>query len=287
MPNPWLRLHTSILDSKKIQTLPDRLFKPWLNSLAIANRHDGILPSLDDYAFEMRLPLEKAKKYRSELVERKLIDEHDGIYTMHDWEFWQFENGTSEKQKSSAAERQKRYREKRNALCSRDVTDRNADRNALRNADRNESDENVTRNGSRARTEQNRTEYTEQNRTDNALRNAVTRNSVTRNAVTQRNATVTECDADQNEFSDTIDRIASRHPKKSGITAGRMRLAQILANAVDPIAAARSADTTHAAFCRSDEWRREGGRYAPKLGTWADSNGFMDPAPTQQEEEVW
>lgn len=244
MAHKWWRLHATILTSRKIQTLPDKLVRPWLNSMAIACEHDGVLPEIEDYAFEMRLPLETAKKFRSELIERKLIDEHDGVFTMHDWEFWQFENGTSEKQRTSAAERAKRYRDRRDGKRDASVTSRDESSVTSRDDKRDERDENVTRHGS------------DENVTD--------------------------------DFADTIERIASRHPKKSGIAAGRTRLAQVLANSVDPIAAVHSADTIHAAFCASDEWKRDGGRFAPKLSNWADQNGFLDPPPaTQQEDEVW
>ncbi|MCC6365051.1 MAG: hypothetical protein IT165_16175 [Bryobacterales bacterium] len=82
---------------------------------------------------------------------------------------------------------------------------------------------------------------------------------------------------ESDEFFETIERIAARHPRKTGLTEGKHRLAQKLSEAVDPIAAVRSANQNHAAQCATEEWKREGGRYAPKLGNYAERNGWMDP----------
>lgn len=54
----WFRLHTNILNSRKIKTLPDKIFRAWIESMAIARDHGGELPILADYAYEFAIGVE-------------------------------------------------------------------------------------------------------------------------------------------------------------------------------------------------------------------------------------
>lgn len=82
-------------------------------------------------------------------------------------------------------------------------------------------------------------------------------------------------------------RIWQRHPKHSDRIPAEQMFAQLIGEyPVDPADRARQIEQGHAAWCASDDWQREGGRFAPKLvnflrsGDWAEdprsANVFQD-----------
>ena len=114
----WLRLHTSILESVKIQSLPAPLFKAWTNLLCISRIFDGVLPSDEEIAFRLRVNVKQATRIIDDLVQRSLIDRlTDNERVMHDWGDHQYDS-------DSNAERQRAYRKRlkeRNALHNGNV----------------------------------------------------------------------------------------------------------------------------------------------------------------------
>lgn len=117
MPMPWLKLWHTFLDSPKVQRVTEALRARYVNLLCVACKFDqnGRLPDVAEIAFLMRLDPKDTAKTLAALVDAKLIDRRASVYYVHDWDQWQ--SG-----KSKAAEKQQRYRDRRNAL-----------RNALRN----------------------------------------------------------------------------------------------------------------------------------------------------------
>jgi hypothetical protein len=109
--NYWLRLYTGILDDPKVQRLEAEHFKGWVNLLCLAKEHDGLLPSLEDIAFRLRLSGEDAESLVEELVKRGLLDSDGKNVTPHNWHQRQFQSDVS-------TERVKRYRN-----VSRNVTE--------------------------------------------------------------------------------------------------------------------------------------------------------------------
>jgi len=101
--NYWLRLYTSILDDPKVQRLSPELFKCWVNLLCLAKEGDGLLPSIEDIAFRMRITDEDAKRLTEELVRRGLLDSDGKNLTPHNWLNRQFQSDVS-------TERVKRHR---------------------------------------------------------------------------------------------------------------------------------------------------------------------------------
>lgn len=104
----WFRFYTEVLHDPKVQRLPAALFKSWVNLLCIANkdRDRGMLPSVEDIAFALRVKPCEAEKILYQLKERGLLDRaQDGTLSPHNW---------TERQRNSddGATRQQRYREK-------------------------------------------------------------------------------------------------------------------------------------------------------------------------------
>ena len=80
--NRWFRLYDAVLDDPKVQRLPDRIFKAWINLLCLASRHGGTLPPVDDVAFALRCTPEQAVL----IVERWLLGRlrHRIFYSLAD-----------------------------------------------------------------------------------------------------------------------------------------------------------------------------------------------------------
>src|SRR5262245_7226587 len=101
--NYWLRLYTSILDDPKVQRLQPEYFRGWVNLLCLAKEGDGLLPSIEDIAFRLRIPTEEAQSLTEELVKRGLLDSDGENITPHNWHGRQFSSDVS-------TERVQRYR---------------------------------------------------------------------------------------------------------------------------------------------------------------------------------
>lgn len=114
--NYWLRLYTGILDDPKVQRLAPEQFKGWINLLCLAKENDGLLPSLEDTAFRLRISEAEAQSLVEVLANRGLLDHTDEGVTPHNWENRQFISDED----PTAALRQRRARAKRNV--TRDVT---------------------------------------------------------------------------------------------------------------------------------------------------------------------
>lgn len=113
-PMPWLRLWHGFLDNPKIQDqtrVTEVLRARYVNLLLVALRagNAGVLPSLEQVAFSMRFDLKTTQETLNELVKAGLVEKNENSYCIHDWEYWQCTQ-------TASAVKQKRYRERRNAL---------------------------------------------------------------------------------------------------------------------------------------------------------------------------
>lgn len=90
-PRPWFRFYSEATESQKVHELPDRLVKPWLFMLCMANVNEprGRLPSFSKIAFKMRVKEDKVKAWVSALVERRFLDVEGPHYVMHEWDDFQ------------------------------------------------------------------------------------------------------------------------------------------------------------------------------------------------------
>jgi hypothetical protein len=105
--NPWFRFYHAALDDPKVQRLPDRLFKAWINLLCLASRHGGSLPPIGDVAFALRVTEGEAAKIVTALAGAALIDRASETFRIHNWDRRQFQSD------GSGAERSRRFRVRR------------------------------------------------------------------------------------------------------------------------------------------------------------------------------
>lgn len=103
----WLRLHVSITSSRKIQSLPDNLFRWWINLLCLAKAGDGLLPTTKDISWELRTSETKVNQAIESLSQRGLVDAVELGFAMHDWNTWQFLSDVSTERTRRFKERQK------------------------------------------------------------------------------------------------------------------------------------------------------------------------------------
>jgi len=101
--NLWLRLYCDILNSPKAQRLSGEDFKGWINLLALAKEHGGLIPPLEDVAFRLRTTEEEVRRLVEVLVKCKLLDSDGENVAPHNWHRRQFES-------DSSTERVKRFR---------------------------------------------------------------------------------------------------------------------------------------------------------------------------------
>lgn len=102
----WLRLYDDILENPKVQMLPDRAFRMFVNLLALTKKHHDRLPNdIEVIAFALRLPIGKARDTMQILVSAKLIEITENGYIPHGWNERQFVSDVS-------TERVRRFRKR-------------------------------------------------------------------------------------------------------------------------------------------------------------------------------
>ena len=89
--DPWFRFYVRTLNNPKAQRLPGSIFKGWVNLLCLAKETDGILPSIEDISFRLRLSEPKIESLLNTLRARGLVE---GT-RMHDWEEMQYSSDSS------------------------------------------------------------------------------------------------------------------------------------------------------------------------------------------------
>ena len=122
----WIRLYSSLRHDPKIVRLGDLHFRTWITVLLVAGEHpEGILPSIDDLACELRCAPPRAEQLIGDLIDWGLVDivsrTGDGpILQPHNWNARQFQSDNS-------TERSRKHREKHQNTVQRcsngDATD--------------------------------------------------------------------------------------------------------------------------------------------------------------------
>lgn len=105
MSNSWFRMHAEALDDPKVQRLSGDLFKLFINTLCLACKYDGVLPSVEDCSFAFRLPLHETKSAFHDLEKVGLLVTDGETFQVKNWKKRQFKSDTS-------TIRVKRYRER-------------------------------------------------------------------------------------------------------------------------------------------------------------------------------
>ena len=101
----WFRVYGSVVDDPKVQRLPCDLFKALVNLWCLASQNGGVLPSIDDIAFKLRMDSEEAADIITRLAKAGLLDREDEEIRPHNWDKRQFKSDGS-------TERVKRFRER-------------------------------------------------------------------------------------------------------------------------------------------------------------------------------
>jgi hypothetical protein len=115
MSGRWFRFYEGALDDPKVQQLPARLFKAWVNILCVASKAAGVLPDCAKLAFSLRETEKSTDEIVAKLAAAGLLDITESGPTPHNWNGRQYQSDVSN-------ERVKRHRERRrNAECN--VTD--------------------------------------------------------------------------------------------------------------------------------------------------------------------
>jgi hypothetical protein len=115
----WFRVHDDLVDDPKVQLLSGDLVKSLLNLWCLASQNEGVLPPMKEMAFKLRMKPQQVAATIAELSVAGLIDRDGDEYRPHNWDKRQYKSDTD----TTAAERSKRYREKRrdgNAGVTRD-----------------------------------------------------------------------------------------------------------------------------------------------------------------------
>lgn len=103
----WIRLYEGALEDPKVQRLPDLLFKFWINTLLLAGRGDGVLPSSADIGFALRTSEKEAARRVAELIDKGLVDRVGDVLRPHNWDGRQFMGDTSTERARHFRDRQK------------------------------------------------------------------------------------------------------------------------------------------------------------------------------------
>jgi hypothetical protein len=92
---PWLRLYAEVPDDPKVMKLSPATFRNWICVLCIASRYGGILPTMEDTAFNLHMTKAKAARAISELISAGLLDQTDLGLRPHAWDRRQFKSDSS------------------------------------------------------------------------------------------------------------------------------------------------------------------------------------------------
>lgn len=100
----WWRMYARDLQRRDIQTLPDDVFRTWVGLGCLASLQNGLLPSIRDAAFELRMPEHTLQNHIGLLIDAGLVQQSvvgNPALTMAGWSYRQFgsDNSTQRTQK--------------------------------------------------------------------------------------------------------------------------------------------------------------------------------------------
>ena len=115
----WFRVYEDLVDDPKVQRLDPPLFKALINLWCLTSANGGVLPSIDEIVFKLRVKPQKAHRVLDALKAAGLF-EHDETGTHpHNWAGRQHKSDVED---PTAAERMRRHRNKqRNDSVTRPV----------------------------------------------------------------------------------------------------------------------------------------------------------------------
>jgi hypothetical protein len=95
MTRQWIRLYTKVPHDPKIQRLEDALFRFWVNAICLAGAADGALPAAGELAWALRMTEREALEKLAALEARRLVDQAEGVWRIHDWSEHQYDSDFS------------------------------------------------------------------------------------------------------------------------------------------------------------------------------------------------
>lgn len=121
----WFRFYDDAMHDPKLLRLSDATYRAWTILLCIASKNEGVLPPASDIALMLRIKPAMVAAWVAELSSVELLDSTDAGFVPHNWGGRQYK---SDKQDDTAAERMRKYRERKRVsdVTLRPVTERNA-----------------------------------------------------------------------------------------------------------------------------------------------------------------
>jgi hypothetical protein len=116
----WFRVYEELVDDPKVQRLEPSLFRQLINLWCLTSANGGVLPSIDEIAFKLRMTPQKAQRVLDALKAAGLFEDDEKGTHPHNWEGRQYKSDIED---STAAERMRRHRNRhRNDSVTRPVT---------------------------------------------------------------------------------------------------------------------------------------------------------------------
>jgi hypothetical protein len=86
----WFRFYYEVAEDPKVQTLPARLFKLWINVLCLAAKNKGVVPPVSQVAYALRMGRTRVDLDMAALSRAGLFDRTPTGLVPHNWNGRQF-----------------------------------------------------------------------------------------------------------------------------------------------------------------------------------------------------
>jgi hypothetical protein len=103
----WFRVYDDLVDDPKVQRLNPSLFKTLINLWCLTSANKGVLPTIDEIAFKLRMKSQKVQHVLDRLNAQGLIEDDETGTHPHNWAGRQFKSDVGD---PTAAERMRRHR---------------------------------------------------------------------------------------------------------------------------------------------------------------------------------
>ncbi len=103
----WFRFYSDAMRNPRVARLSDKEFRLWVELLAVAAEHDGVIPPLGDLKYLLKRRLDHLSTGVQHLISIGLIDLLEDGYEPHNWAKFQYKSDVS-------TERVHKHRAKRN-----------------------------------------------------------------------------------------------------------------------------------------------------------------------------
>lgn len=91
----WFRFYSEAMRNPKVARLTDKEFRLWVELLAVAAEHDGVIPAMDDLKYLLKRRLDHLSTGVQRLISLGLIDLLGEGYEPHNWSKFQYKSDVS------------------------------------------------------------------------------------------------------------------------------------------------------------------------------------------------